>query len=195
MVVGSVVDQAARKLRARLQVDPDKQAEETAAYVYPEGIHFDEATYTGDAYPVFGWAACLAEVEVDAVTYAVTVRRLLHAVDVGKAIHPRIVQGQIEGGTLQALGWALCENVVVEDGRVVNRRMTHCIIPTSLDAPALETVIVECPYRHGPHGAKGVGEIPMDGPAAAIANAVADALGIEPDHLPMLPEALLDAVQ
>ena len=108
--------------------------------------------------------------------------------DVGKAINPIIVKGQIEGGTLQALGWALWENVVYDNGRVVSDRMTNCIVPTFSDAPELETIIVEVPYPHGPHGAKGVGEIPMDGPAAAVAGAVEDALGVAFDRLPVLPE-------
>jgi CO/xanthine dehydrogenase Mo-binding subunit len=114
---------------------------------------------------------------------------------VGKAIHPVIVKGQIEGGTLQALGWALWENVVYRDGKVANASMTDCIIPTFWDAPDLQTVLVEQPYPHGPHGAKGVGEIPMDGPAAAVAAAVEDALGVPFDELPILPETIERALR
>jgi CO/xanthine dehydrogenase Mo-binding subunit len=114
----------------------------------------------------------------------------VQAVDVGKAINPTIVRGQIDGGTLQALGWAVLEHIVYKDGKVANANMTNCIVPTFADAPELETIIVECPYPFGPHGAKGVGEIPMDGPAAAVANAVGDALGIELDAIPILPEAI-----
>ena len=215
MVVGSVVQQAAQKLKQRLHDFAEKEHiplsdigalarafaeaagehEEVATYASPPGIHFDEEAYRGDAYPVYGWAACWVQIAIDMDTYEVTVEKLVHAVDVGKAIHPVIVKGQIEGGTLQALGWALWEHVAYQGGRVLNRRMTDCIIPTSIEAPEMETLIVEEPYPHGPHGAKGVGEIPMDGPGAAVANAVADALqGLthaSPDTLPLLPEAIL----
>src|SRR5216683_5712485 len=82
------------------------------------------------------------------------------------------------------------ENVLYKDGKVINANMTNCIVPTFADAPDLETVIVEIPYPFGPSGAKGVGEIPMDGPAAAVANAVEDALGVPFDALPISPEAI-----
>jgi CO/xanthine dehydrogenase Mo-binding subunit len=213
MVVGAVVERAARALRGRLEAWAAEHGRrgaplveiataaaaagelaETATYAPPPGIAWDDATYTGSAYPVYGWAACLVDVAVDLDTYEVTVERCVHEVDVGKAIHPILVKGQIEGGTLQALGWALLENVVYRDGRVANRRMTDCIIPTFADAPELETILVEEPYPFGPHGAKGVGEIPMDGPAAAVAGALEDALGVPFDDLPVLPEAIARAI-
>ena len=168
---------------------------ETMQYVPPPGIHFDDATYTGAAYPCYGWGACLVDVSVDLDTYEVTIDRCVQAIDVGKAINPSVVKGQIEGGTLQALGWAVLENVIYKDGRVANANMTNCIVPTFADAPELETIIVECPYPFGPNGAKGVGEIPMDGPAAAVANAVENALGIAFDALPISPEAVRAAIR
>ncbi|MFN0245983.1 MAG: xanthine dehydrogenase family protein molybdopterin-binding subunit [Kofleriaceae bacterium] len=168
---------------------------ETKQYVPPPGIHFDDATYTGAAYPCYGWGACLVDVSVDLDTYEVTIDRCVQAIDVGKAINPSVVKGQIEGGTLQALGWAVLENVIYKDGRVANANMTNCIVPTFADAPELETIIVECPYPFGPSGAKGVGEIPMDGPAAAVANAVENALGIAFDALPISPEAVRAALR
>src|SRR5690606_26528555 len=160
----------------------------------PPGIEWDDERYTGSAYPVYGWAACLVDVAVDLDTYEVTVERCVQAVDVGRAIHPVIVKGQIEGGTLQALGWALWESVVYQRGRGVSADMTNCIVPTFADAPELETVLVEEPYSFGPHGAKGVGEIPMDGPAAAVAAALEDALGVPFDSLPILPEEVARAL-
>ncbi len=212
MVVGKVLESAAEKLRERVvaraavhELDDKSMADmaelmawdlgggelsETARYKPPPGIHWDDDTYTGSAYPVYGWAACLVDVAVDPDTYEVSIERCVQAVDVGKAIHPIIVKCQIEGGTLQALGWALLENVIYDNGRVANPNMTNCIVPTFADAPTLETIIVEDPYPHGPHGAKGVGEIPMDGPAAAVASAVEDALGIAFDELPVMPEII-----
>src|SRR5262245_44220542 len=88
----------------------------------------------------------------------------------------------------QALGWAVRGDSCYKDGRVANANMPNCIVPTFADAPELETIIVEVPYPYGPSGAKGVGEIPMDGPAAAVANAVEDALGCPFDELPISPE-------
>jgi CO/xanthine dehydrogenase Mo-binding subunit len=231
MVVGGLVERAARALRARIDAwaaarigaDADPSGDrsggsgeavagrnqvgdpleiaaamaadgadlaETVQYTPPPGIAWDDATYTGAAYPVFGWAACLVDVAVDLDSYEVIVERCVQAVDVGKAINPVIVRGQIEGGTLQALGWALLESVTYKDGRVTNANMTNCIVPTFADAPELETVLVEVPYPYGPSGAKGVGEIPMDGPAAAVCNALEDALGCAFDEVPVLPEAI-----
>ena len=166
---------------------------ETIGYEPPPGIEWDDATYTGSAYPVYGWGACLVDVEVDLDSYEVAITRCVQAIDVGKALNPVIVRGQIEGGTLQALGWAVLENVVYKDGKVWNASMTNCIVPTFADAPDLETILVEVPYPFGPSGAKGVGEIPMDGPAAAVANAVEDALGCAFDSLPISPEAIAAA--
>src|SRR3569623_431391 len=187
MVVGGLIDKASRELREHVAAQGGVR-EVTKQYEMPPGIAWDDATYTGAAYPVFGWAACVVDVSVDVDTYEVHVDRCLHAVDVGKAINPVIVKGQIDGGTLQARGWAVLENVLYKDGKVINANMTNCIVPTFADAPDLETVIVECPYPFGPSGAKGVGEIPMDGPAAAVANAVEHALGVPFDALPLSPE-------
>jgi len=93
---------------------------------------------------------------------------------------------------LQAIGWALCEELLHDEGRVVNPTMSNYIIPTALDAPRFETILVECPYEHGPGGgAKGIGELPMDGPAAAVAAAVEHATGIVVDSLPLTPERLM----
>jgi CO/xanthine dehydrogenase Mo-binding subunit len=221
MVVGGVVGRAALGLRKRIEAWAEGrgiagglveaaaamatehgtavgEVSETVQYEPPPGIEWDDATYTGSAYPVYGWACCLVDVAVDLDTFEVVVERCIHAIDVGKAIHPILVKGQIEGGTLQALGWALWESVVYREGRVMNRRMTDCIVPTFADAPEMETILVEEPYPFGPHGAKGVGEIPMDGPAAAVANAIEDALGAGAaaacDRLPILPESIQRAL-
>ena len=213
MVVGGLVERAARAVRGKLEAWAAERGiagslveivrahaaltrseiAETVGYEPPPGIQWDDATYTGSAYPVYGWGACLVDVEVDLDSYEVAITRCVQAIDVGKAINPAIVRGQIEGGTLQALGWAVLENVVYKDGKVWNANMTNCIVPTFADAPELETILVEVPYPFGPNGAKGVGEIPMDGPAAAVANAVEDALGCAFDALPISPEAVAAA--
>lgn len=191
MVVGGLVEKASKELRARLErEDPGGEVAVTMQYEPPPGIHFDDATYTGAAYPCFGWACCMVDLTVDLDTYEVSIDRCIQAIDVGKAINPVIVKGQIEGGTLQALGWALLENIVYREGKVANANMTNCIVATFADAPEMETILVEVPYPFGPSGAKGVGEIPMDGPAAAVANAIEDALGCAFDAIPILPEVI-----
>jgi CO/xanthine dehydrogenase Mo-binding subunit len=213
MVVGSIVESAAREIAARVAAEQaerggtfaeaadrllDREREVSCLKVYepPSFIQWDDATYKGDAYPCFAWAADVAEVEVDLDTLEVTVTGLWSAVDVGKAIHPLMCKGQMEGGTLQAIGWALCEEVVWKDGLIKNPRMTNYIIPTALDAPPFHTTLVEDPWPYGPGGgAKGIGELPMDGGAPAVAAAIEHATGIIADSLPMSPERLLGLSQ
>jgi CO/xanthine dehydrogenase Mo-binding subunit len=166
-----------------------------ARYAHPPGVEWDDDTYTGDAYPVFSYGAEVAEVEVDMDTYEVTALKITTAQDIGRAIHPTLAAGQIEGGTLQAVGYGLFEELVWDRGRVVNNRLTNYIIPTALDAPEMETIIVEKEYPHGPFGAKGVGELPMDGAAPAIAAAIFNATGAFVTEIPVTPERLLAAME
>jgi CO/xanthine dehydrogenase Mo-binding subunit len=164
-------------------------------YESPPSIQWDDATYRGDAYPAFAFAADVAEVEVDLETFEISILKITNASDVGRAIHPILAQGQIEGGTVQAVGYATIEEVVVQDGRMVNDRLTNYLIPTSVDAPDIETFLIEAPYPNGPFGAKGIGELPMDGAAPAIASAVRQATGIMVTELPVTPERLQQAVE
>jgi len=110
--------------------------------------------------------------------------------EVGKVIHPVLAAGQIEGGVAQGIGYALYENVVWRDGRMANSQMTNYIIPTAADVPPIRVYFAEVPYAYGPSGAKGIGELPMDGPAPAILNAVEHATGLRVDHAPLTPELL-----
>ncbi|WP_394836224.1 xanthine dehydrogenase family protein molybdopterin-binding subunit [Pendulispora rubella] len=159
-------------------------------YEPPVANQWNDDTYQGDAYPTFSWGCDIAEVEVDQDTFETKILGFWAAQDIGKAIHPVLCAGQVEGGTLQAIGWALYENVVWKDGRIMNPRMTNYVIPTSKDAPAFKTILVEHPFSGGPNGAKGVGELPMDGGAPAVAAAVEQAIGAKCNHLPLLPENL-----
>ena len=154
-------------------------------------IKWDEATHTGDAYACYAWGCTVAEVEVDLDTYEVLVSRVTTACDIGKAVNPVQAKGQIEGGTLQSLGYALCEEVgVTDEGALMRDRFQTYIVPTALDAPELRTLIVEVPYSRGPGGAKGLGEMPMNGGAPAVANALAHALGVRVTDLPLTPEKI-----
>jgi CO/xanthine dehydrogenase Mo-binding subunit len=160
----------------------------TAQYEPPPDVRWDDKLYRGDAYAVYGYAACAVDLEVDKLTHEVTVRQVVTANDIGKAIHPLLVEGQIMGGTLQALGWALLENVVYARGGMQNAQLTNYIIPTSMDTPPMRVELVENAYARGPFGAKGVGEIPMDVPAPAVAAAIHQATGALIPKLPILPE-------
>ncbi|MAE77432.1 MAG: xanthine dehydrogenase [Planctomycetes bacterium] len=190
--LGASTEEAFRE-RARAFVAAGGDARATATYSSPPGLTWDDANYRGDAYPTYGWAADVAEVEVDLDTFEVTVTDFWSVVDIGKAIQPMLVRGQIEGGSLQAIGFAHREVVTQRDGRFLEDRLATSIIPTMLDAPPMHVDLVEKPFRHGPFGAKGVGELPMDGGAPAVVSAIEDALGVSVDRLPATPERLLEA--
>jgi CO/xanthine dehydrogenase Mo-binding subunit len=113
-------------------------------------------------------------------------------VDVGRAVNPDQVEAQLEGGVVQAAGYALMEELHLREGTIENPDLSRYIIPTSLDVPRVHPIIVEAPYGGGPYGAKGFGEIPMIGTPAAIANAVAQAISARPRRLPVRPEQILE---
>lgn len=209
MVVGGCLAQACRDLVHRVGGDPKRPWREraleflgrggdgsvTVQYHSPKGVVWDDEHYRGDAYPVFGWAADVAEIEIDLTTLELEVRRFHTAVDVGRALQPMLVEGQIEGGSLQAVGWSHLEVVSTKDGRFEQDRLATCIIPTTLDTPRFCVTLVEKPYAHGPFGAKGVGELPMDGGAPAVASAIEDALDIHVNRVPATPERLMVALE
>jgi CO/xanthine dehydrogenase Mo-binding subunit len=164
-------------------------------YESPPGHQWDDKYYLGDAYPVYGWGCDVVEVEVDTTTYEIFIKKVVAAADVGKAINPVLTKGQIEGGTLQALGYGMMEEVIMKNGKMANDRLTNYMLPTCMDAPEMDVILIEKPYPHGPFGAKGVGELPMDGAAPALAAAICNALDIEITELPFTPERLLQAVE
>jgi CO/xanthine dehydrogenase Mo-binding subunit len=199
MVVGGLLQRCAAELKLKLGgLTPREYLRRhgplvvTKQYEAPTAAAFDEVTYRGDAYGTYAWACDVAEVEYDPVTYEIRPVRFTAVQEVGRALNPTLVAGQIEGGTAQGIGYALLEEVVMRDGRMVNAQLTNYIVPTTMDAPRIDVVIVENPYRHGPFGAKGVGELPFDGAAPAIANAVRH-LGFDVRALPLTPERIMDA--
>ena len=192
MIVGRLVQEAATEVKERLKREKAPLRVEKS-YIQPDSIHWDENTYRGDAYPVYAWACTIADVDVDMTTGEVRVTDLVTAVDCGKALHPVMAEGQIEGGCLQAVGWATIEEIKMKDGGYQNDRLATYLIPTALDAPRIRTILVENPYSRGPFGAKGIGELPMDGPAPAIIAAIHDATGVWLDEIPATPEKVLSA--
>jgi CO/xanthine dehydrogenase Mo-binding subunit len=115
--------------------------------------------------------------------------------EIGRVINPVLATGQIEGGVAQGIGFALYEQVVWREGRMANAQMTNYIMPTSVDLPSIHVHFEEIPYAYGPGGAKGIGELPMDGAAPAIVNAIEHATGVSVNRIPVTPEVLMDAMQ
>ncbi|HYC51666.1 MAG TPA: xanthine dehydrogenase family protein molybdopterin-binding subunit [Gemmatimonadaceae bacterium] len=201
MVVGKILERASHELKEKLNgmapaeyfrlrgaVRVDKQ------HVPPEWLRWDEERYRGDAYATYAWACDVAEVEMDRDTFEVRPIRITAVQDIGKAIHPALATGQVEGGTAQGVGFALIEQVVMKNGAMVNAQLTNYTIPTTLDTPAMDVVLLENPFPEGPFGAKGLGELPIDGPAPAIVNAIRS-FGIDVREVPATPEVVMLAAQ
>jgi CO/xanthine dehydrogenase Mo-binding subunit len=161
-------------------------------YAAPETT-FDE-NGQGDAYAVYSYATHVAEVEVDTETGVIRVVRVTAAHDVGRILNPVTLVGQVEGGVLQCVGMALHERMKTEGGVITTPDFSTYIIPTAAEAPEIEPLFVEDPYSLGPFGAKGIGETPAMPGAAAIANAVADAVGVRFRELPITAEAVRRAL-
>src|SRR5438105_4084358 len=160
-------------------------------YQPPPNVHWDDEKYQGDAYGAFAWAVYVAEVSYDPLTYEAHVDDFVAVQEVGRVMNPVLAAGQIEGGVAQAIGMTLYENVVWQNGRMANGQMTNYIIPTAADIPPIRVYFEENPYAFGPAGAKGIGELPMDGPAPAILNAIENATGIAFNAIPLMPEAVM----
>jgi len=215
MVVGKLVRSAAEGLRQTLiaggllgeKYSRDEFRKACAAYIAdrgqlrswsryeaPPGIFWDDEKYRGEAYAAFAWAVYIAEVTVDLATYSVTIDDFVALQEVGKVLHPVLARGQIIGGVAQAIGYALYEKVVWQNGRMQNAQMTNYLMPTSADLPPIRVYFEELGNEHGAFGAKGIGELPMDGPAPAIVNAVQDALGMPFDSIALLPEDIFQRI-
>jgi CO/xanthine dehydrogenase Mo-binding subunit len=210
MIVGGLIDRVVRDLRETVEkgaaIEGSRFRDLARAYLARHGpleitVHhdppawqtFDEATYQGSAYPTYAWGCDVVEVDVDPDTYEVRPRHALAVCDVGKAIHPTLCKGQIEGGTLQAIGYATIEEIKVGDGRYLNDRLATYIIPTIKDSPIIDVELVEKAFDGGPFGAKGIGELPMDGAAPAVVGAIENATGLVVDEIPATPERILSA--
>jgi CO/xanthine dehydrogenase Mo-binding subunit len=196
MVVGKILEECAQEMKEKLGgLSPAdyyaRNGELSIERMYepPDWIQWDDDAYRGDAYATYGWGCDVVELEMDPDTYEVKPIRLTAVQEFGRPIHPALAQGQIEGGTAQGLGYALLENVVMKNGAMANSQLTNYVIPTTLDMPEVDVVMMENPYPGGPFGAKGLGELPMDGPAPAVVNAVR-ALGLDLREIPATPERL-----
>jgi CO/xanthine dehydrogenase Mo-binding subunit len=157
----------------------------------------DPETGACDPVATLSWAAVLAEVEVDTETGQVDVLKLSCAYDIGKAINPLLIEGQIQGGAIMGVGGTLMENLFPYYPSMDWQPQTfgHYVIPTAVDAPQMESVVLECPSMDGPYGAKGLGEMTANAPGPAIVNAIHDAVGVWIDELPATPDKVLRALE
>jgi len=215
MIVGKLVESAALGVKQALLQNgflregdgAEAFARACAAYIEKIGplrassryspspdVHWDDKLYRGDAYGAYAWAVYVAEVSVDSVTCETRVEDFVAVQEVGRVINPVLAAGQIEGGVAQGIGFALYENVVWQEGRMVNSQMTNYIMPSAMDVPPIRVYFEELPYGRGPGGAKGIGELPLDGTAPAIISAVENATGAVIRRVPLTPEMLMDAL-
>ena len=198
MVVGKILEECAIEMKEKLgALSPAEYHARHGSitvergYEPPDWIQWDDDTYKGDAYATYGWGCDVAELEVDPDTFEVRPVRLTAVQEFGRPIHPALARGQIEGGTVQGLGYALLERVVMKNGAMANSQLTNYTIPTTLDTPPIDVVMLTNPYDGGPFGAKGLGELPMDGPAPAV-NALRH-LKFDVREIPATPELLATA--
>ncbi|MSR06724.1 MAG: hypothetical protein EXR93_06645 [Gemmatimonadetes bacterium] len=162
-----------------------------AEYEPPPGVAWDDKTYRGDAYAAFAWGAYVAEVEVDLRTFTPRVLDFVAVQEIGKVLNDTLARGQVQGGVAQGIGWALMEECRWKDGGMINNQLTNYVIPTSDDLPPIRVEFLENPFSGGPQGAKGLGELPLDGPAPAVVNAIAAAMNNDPRVIPLTPERLM----
>ena len=196
MVVGKILEECAIEMREKLgKQSPAEYFKKHGAfsvlrkYEPPDWIEWDDHTYLGDAYATFAWGCDVVEMEVDPDTWEVKPIKVTAVQEFGRPIHPNLARGQIEGGTAQGMGFALLEKVVMKDGAMANAQLTNYVIPTTLDTPEYDIVMLENRYEGGPFGAKGLGELPMDGPAPAVVNAIRH-FGLDLREVPATPEII-----
>ncbi|MCR4341636.1 MAG: xanthine dehydrogenase family protein molybdopterin-binding subunit [Gemmatimonadaceae bacterium] len=196
MVVGKILEECAHELKEKLGgLSPAeyyvRNGPLTVERMYepPDWIQWDDNTYLGDAYATYGWGCDVVELELDPDTYEARPVKVTAVQEFGRPIHPALARGQIEGGTAQGLGYALLERVVMRNGAMANSTLTNYTIPTTLDMPEMDVVMLENPYPGGPFGAKGLGELPMDGPAPAVVNALRH-MGLDVREIPATPELI-----
>ncbi len=211
MVVGRLIERASRQLLDKLRRESglcekftredffaaceklranEDKVESLVRYEAPPNIFWDDQKYQGEAYPAFAWSIHLAQVAVDMTTYSAEVEEYWTIQEVGRVLNPVLARGQIEGGVAQGVGYALYEKVALQNGHMANNQMTNYIMPTAEDVPLIHVRFEEIPFQHGGYGAKGIGELPHDGPAPAILNAIKDATGVGFKSIPLLPEDL-----
>lgn len=192
MIVGKLVERCAIEMKERWE-EGDFSVEKE--YEHPDGHPWDQTTFRGDAYLGYGWGAVCVEVEVDRRTNEVAVKGIWSSHEIGKAIDELIVHGQINGGIVQALGWASMEKMENRNGYFRQTSMSDYVIPTSMEFPRQKYIIQDNPYEWGPFGAKGMGELVFNGAAAAFVDALERALGKSAYKIPLPPEDIEEVLK
>jgi CO/xanthine dehydrogenase Mo-binding subunit len=165
-------------------------------YLAPQTTPFDPETGHGTPNFAYGYVAQAVEATVDTATGQLTIKRVTCADDVGQAINPQLVEGQIEGGVAQAVGWATCEHFITAEGRILTPHLSTYLIPTIADVPeTVQSIIVERPDPRGPWGARGMGEMPFIPLAPALVAAIQDAVDVWYDDLPLTPERVIGGLE
>ncbi|MCK5832430.1 xanthine dehydrogenase family protein [bacterium] len=189
MIAGGLLEKAALELKEKWTQGETVEISKT--YKHPAWVNWDQKTLSGDAYPEYSWGVNVVEVVVDTVTFEIELKKVWAVFDVGVAIDERMMRGQIDGGILQGLGYGSIEVMRAINGKLHQGCVTDYMIPTALDAPPIESVLIENPYEMGPFGAKCAGELTLVGGAPALALALSDALDIDIDEIPVTPEKLM----
>lgn len=179
---------------ARRAVERSGGPLESVGTFSPKGVYGDRETGQAIVYPTFVYATQIVEVEVDDETGEVEITRMAAAHDSGQIINPLLVEGQIIGGIAQGIGAALCEEVILREGRTMNTSFSDYFLPTARDVPDIEVIHVVTTEESGPYGAKAVGEPALVPTAPAILNAIRNAVGVQLMELPATPERVLAAI-
>jgi CO/xanthine dehydrogenase Mo-binding subunit len=194
MIVGYLLQKAAEELKAIWKDGVAQRVDRK--YEMPPGMSWDQDSLVGDSYATYGWGVNVCEVETDPVTWETRVLGAWAVFDVGRSIDQRVVDGQIQGGMSQALGYGAMENLEVDDqGRFRQIAMADYMVPTSLDFPRTGAATVDNPYPYGAYGAKGMGEMVHDAGHAAYAAAVEQAVGRPCPIIPLTPERLMSIME
>ncbi len=192
MIVGRLLEKAAIRMKADWKVGEYQMVEEH--YVHSDLIPWDGNSFSGDAYPTYSWGVNVVEVYVDTLLATTEVRNVWGAFDIGTAIDVTIVKGQMEGGMLQGLGYGSMENMKQSGGIIRQASITDYMIPTAKDTVNFKTVLVDNPYKEGPFGAKGAGELTLIGTAPAYTAAVENAIGAAVYQIPLTPEKIMEVL-
>ena len=193
IIVGYLCEKAAKHLKE--QWVSGKRIEIIEPYVAPSYIHWDDETMQGDAYPGYAWGVNIIEVSYDPLTYQVHVDGVWSTYDVGHAIDERIVVGQSDGGIAQGIGYGMLECMDLKDGKVYQKTISDYTVPTSMDLPYMETVLIDNHFAYGASGAKGAGELTFVGVAPALCLAIEQAIKRKINKIPANPEYIMELVE
>ena len=193
IIVGFLMEKAAKNLKKIWKKGVAQEVIEP--YVGPSYIHWDEEKMQGDAYPSYSWGVNVVEVELNPITYEITLKGIWSTYDVGRVVDERIAVGQADGGVLQGIGYGYMENETCVEGKFRQRSLSDYIVPTAVDAPQMETAFIDNPFIYGADGAKGMGELTLVGAAPAVALAIENAIGKEVHKIPATPEYIMEVLK